>query len=57
MTPNMITHITTMAIERDTNLPKLRQVLVQQAARVERREARRRNRDNGGSPKRKEDWQ
>ena len=57
MMQNMITHITTLAIECDTSLPKLHQVLVQQATRVKRREAKRRNRDNGGSPKREEDWQ
>lgn len=52
----MITNITTMAIERDTNLPKLHQVLVQQAARIERRQAKHRNNGNGGSPKREEEW-
>ncbi len=53
----MITNITTLAIERGTNLPRLRQVLVQQAARVKRRQAKRRNKGNGGSPRREEDWQ
>lgn len=46
----MITRITTMVIEKETNLTGLRTVLTRQLAKVERRLTKGRNRNNGSLP-------
>lgn len=52
----MITSLVTLAIENTTNLSHLHRVLTQQAARVQRQEARQRNSNHGGPPPREEEW-
>lgn len=47
---DMITRITTMVIEKETNLTGLRTVLTRQLAKVERRLTKGRNRNNGSLP-------
>jgi hypothetical protein len=52
----MITYVTDTAIQRGDKLPALQAVLTQQLAKVERRQARIKNRRAGGAPKREQDW-
>ena len=51
----MLEHLVGEAMVNEENLPLLGAVLQQQLARVERRQAQRRHRDNGGSPRKGED--
>jgi hypothetical protein len=52
----MITHLTDRLIEANNGLDGLETALQQQVAKVQRRQAKRRNHGNGGSPPRGEDW-
>jgi hypothetical protein len=52
----MIQHVTTHAIEEGRYLPGLQACLTKQLARVQRREAKLHQRNNGGAPKREQDW-
>lgn len=53
---DMIVRITTMAIDKGYNLDALAAVLAQQLAKVQRRLAKSKNRNNGGSPKQEKNW-
>ena len=53
---HMIAYVTERTIERGTHLPKLATTLSQCLVKVERRQAKLKNRNNGGSPKQEKDW-
>ena len=53
---HMIKHIVDQAVENNCPLDGLAATLTQQLAKISRREAKRRNRNNDGAPKRKEEW-
>jgi hypothetical protein len=53
----MITYLTDYMIDHNGHLDGLEAALQQQLAKVQRRDAKRRHRSNGGSPHREEDWQ
>jgi len=52
----MIKRVTTLAIAGGYNLAGLQAILAQQLAKVERRQAKIKNRNNGGAPKLEENW-
>jgi len=53
---DMITRVTDTYIEKSYDLTGLQVVLAQQSAKVERRQAKIKNSNHGGSPKREQDW-
>lgn len=52
----MISYITNHAITEELCLPGLQACLAQQLEKVKNHEAKIKNRNNGGSPKRQQDW-
>lgn len=52
----MITYLTDHLSQNDNRLDGLEAALQQQLTKVQRREAKLKNRGNGGSPHREEDW-
>jgi len=52
----MITRVTNMTISKGYNLAGLQAVLARQLAKVERRQAKIANRNNGGSPNQEKKW-